>query len=104
MQSLITAYNAEHKILIGSANYFQNKRVRKHFPNCGHYLSRPDLYLFLLAGYFGLLKKYWNKFNIMKTYLDQHISIIRNENSKILSNYNQNIKLMKIIRSIKSKK
>ena len=40
----------------------------------------------------------------MKTYLDQHVSIIRNENSKILSNYNQSIKLMKIIRSIKLKK
>ena len=51
-----------------------------------------------------IVKKSWNKFNIMKTYLDQHISIIRNENSKILSNYNQSIKLMKIIRSIKLKK
>ena len=50
------------------------------------------------------IKKSWNKFNIMKTYLDQHKSIISNKNSKILSNYNQSIKLMKIIRSIKLKK
>jgi len=51
-----------------------------------------------------IIKKSWSKFNIMKTYLDQHKSIISNENSKILSNYNQSIKLMKIIRSIKLKK
>ena len=67
VQLLITDYNHEDKILIGSANYFQNKRVHKHFPNCGHYLSRPDLYLFLLVGYFGLLKKYWNKNHILAT-------------------------------------
>ena len=69
---LITNYNAEDKIIIGSANYFQNKRVHKHFPNCGYYLSRPDLYLFLLVGCFGLLKKYWNNFLTIEAPIEYH--------------------------------
>ena len=72
VQLLITNYNAEDKILIGSANYFQNKRVHKHFPNCGYYLSRPDLYLFLLVGCFGLLKKYWDKFFTIEAPIEYH--------------------------------
>jgi len=72
MVLLITNYNAEDKILIGSANYFQNKRVQQHFPNCGYYLSRPDLYLFLLVGYFGLLKKYWDKFLTVEAPIEYH--------------------------------
>jgi len=69
---LITNFNADHKILIGSANYLQNKRVHKHFPNCGYYLSRPDLYLFLLVGYCGLLKKYWEKFLTVEAPIEYH--------------------------------
>ena len=61
-QLLIASYNAEDKILIGSANYFQNKRVHKQIPNCGHYLSRQDLYVFLLVGNFAIFKKHWDKF------------------------------------------
>ncbi len=72
MRFLIANYNAEDKILIGSANYFQNKRVHTHFPNCGYYLSRPDLYLFLLVGYFGLLKKYWDKFLTVEAPIEYH--------------------------------
>ncbi len=72
VQLLITNYNAEDKILIGSANYFQNKRVHKHLPNCGHYLSRLDLYVFLLVGCFGLLKKYWDKFLTVEAPIEYH--------------------------------
>ena len=72
VQSLIANYNAEDKILIGSANYFQNKRVHKHLSNCGYYLSRLDLYLFLLVGYFGLLKKYWDKFFTVEAPIEYH--------------------------------
>ena len=72
MQFLIANYNAEDNILIGSGNYFQNKRVHMYFPNCGYYLSRPDLYLFILVGYFGLLKKYWDKFLTVEAPIEYH--------------------------------
>ena len=72
MRPLISNYNAEDKILFGSANYFQNKRVQRHFPNCGYYLSRSDLYLFLLVGCFGLLKKYWDKFFTIEAPIEYH--------------------------------
>ena len=72
VQLLITNYNAESKIIIGSANYFQNKRVHKHLPICGHYLSRLDLYVFLLVGCFGLLKKYWDKFLTVEAPIKYH--------------------------------
>jgi len=72
VQLLITDYNAEDKILIGSANYFQNKRVHRHLPNCGHYLARLDLYAFLLVGCFGLLKKYWDKFLTVEAPIEYH--------------------------------
>ena len=72
VQLLITNYNAEDKILIGSANYFQNKRVHKHLPNCGYYFSRPDLYLFLLVGCFGLLKRDGDKFLTVGAPMEHH--------------------------------
>ncbi len=69
---LITNYNAEDKILIGSANYFQNKRVQRHFPNCGYYLSRLELYLFIFRGYFGLLKRDGDKFLTVEAPIEHH--------------------------------
>ena len=36
------------------------------------YLSRPDLYLFLLVGCFGLLKKYWDKFFTIEAPIEYH--------------------------------
>ena len=69
---LITNYNAEDKILIGSANYFQNKRVQRHFPNCGYYLSRLELYLFIFRGYFGLLKRDGDKFLTVEAPMEHH--------------------------------
>ena len=69
---LITNYNAEDKILIGSANYFQNKRVQRHFPNCGYYLSRLELYLFIFRGCFGLLKRDGDKFLTVEAPIEYH--------------------------------
>ncbi|HIF36722.1 MAG TPA: hypothetical protein EYQ71_08995, partial [Candidatus Thioglobus sp.] len=60
------------KILIGSANYFQNKRVQRHFPNCGYYLSRLELYLFIFRGYFGLLKRDGDKFLTVEAPMEHH--------------------------------
>ncbi len=69
---LITKYNAEDKIIIGSANYFQNKRVQRHFPNCCHYLSEPDMFLFGFLANFGLLRNYWKRFHVAEFPLYYH--------------------------------
>ena len=88
------------------ANYYSKMEFRSFTITGNNILIYGDLInnYVLIKKNNKIIKKSWSKFNIMKTYLDQHVSIIRNENSKILSNYNQSIKLMKIIRSIKLKK
>ena len=88
------------------ANYYSKMEFRSFTITGNNILIYGDLInnYVLIKKNKKIIRKSWSKFNIMKTYLDQHISIIKNENSKILSNYNQSIKLMKIIRSIKLKK
>ena len=88
------------------ANYYSKIEFRSFTITGNNILIYGDLInnYVLIKKNNKIIKKSWNKFNIMKTYLDQHKSIISNKNSKILSNYNQSIKLMKIIRSIKLKK
>jgi len=72
IRPLITQYNAEEKILIGSGNYIQNKRVHLKLPNCGHYLSRPEIYLFGIFGGMGFGSKYWKKFQVAEVPLIYH--------------------------------
>jgi len=72
MRLLVGDYNIEDKIIIGSANYLQNKRIHKYFPKSGNYLSRLDLYLFLFVGYFELFNKYWDKFSTVEAPIDYY--------------------------------
>lgn len=79
IRPLITKFNAEEKILIGSGNYFQNKRVKRYFKNCGNYLSRPELYLLLFVGKFGLYKWYWENFLVVEAPIKYHkINVYQN--------------------------
>ena len=72
MRLLVGDYNIEDKIIIGSANNLQNKRIHKYFPKSGNYLSRLDLYLFLFVGYFELFNKYWDKFSTVEAPIDYY--------------------------------
>ena len=69
---LITKYNAEDKVIIGSGNYLQNRRIQSHFPNCCHYLSEPEIYLFGIIGSCGLGREYWKKFQVAEVPLNYH--------------------------------
>ncbi|MBC8255817.1 MAG: hypothetical protein H8E85_00730 [Candidatus Marinimicrobia bacterium] len=70
--SIVKRHNLENKILIGSANYFQNRRVHKYLPDYIHYLSQPDIYLFSLIGRLGISRKYWEKFHVIEVPLNYH--------------------------------
>ena len=64
---IVEKYNAGNRIIIGSGNYFQNKRVHRVFPKCCHYLSQRDLYLFCTFGSLGMIHKYWQNFHVLET-------------------------------------
>ena len=72
MTHIITQYNAENKIIIGSGNYLQNKRVLMNFPNCCHYLSETEIYLFGIFGSIGFGRNYWKNFQLAEVPLNYH--------------------------------
>ena len=69
---LINKYNAGNRILIGAANFIQNMRIHQILSECGHYLSQPDIYLFVVIGSCGFGRKYWEKFHVAEVPLHYH--------------------------------
>ena len=64
VKRIIKKYTADKRLLIGSGNYFQHQRIKKLLPECYHFMSKLDLYLFAYLGSFGLGKRYWHKFHV----------------------------------------
>ena len=50
----------------------QNRRIRHVIPDCGHYLCEIDVYLLASLGYYGLGKKYWQKFHVAAVPFQHH--------------------------------
>ena len=70
---IVEKFNAQKRMLLGSGNYFQHSRIRKLMPDCYHFLSRPDIYLFAFLGSLGRGKKYFQKFVFR---LDKNINLL----------------------------
>ena len=69
---LINKYNAENRILVGAANFIQNKQIHQILSECGHYLSQLDIYIFAIIGSCGWGRKYWKKFHMVEVPLYFH--------------------------------
>ncbi len=66
VKQVIEKYGAHKRMLIGSGQYFQHRRVRNLLPDCYHFMSRIDLYLFASVGSKGFGKNYFKKFDVVE--------------------------------------